>query len=77
MLQLYIALISVHSLFLSVNQLMVCVHAEWKDCSSFSPPVTVVLVLFLVFEALLFAIFTAIMLGTQLQAIWNDETVSF
>ncbi|KAK6627121.1 hypothetical protein RUM44_009598 [Polyplax serrata] len=47
---------------------------EWKQCSSFSPPATVVLILFLVFEALLFAIFTAIMLGTQLQAIWNDET---
>jgi len=37
--------------------------------------VTVILVLLLVFEALLFTIFTAIMLGTQLQAIWNDETV--
>lgn len=34
-----------------------------------------VLLLFLSFEALLFAIFTAVMLGTQLQAIWNDETV--
>jgi hypothetical protein len=42
----------------------------------YSPPATVVLLLFLVFEALLFAIFTAVMLGTQLQAIWNDETVS-
>jgi hypothetical protein len=42
----------------------------------YSPPATVVLLVFLVFEALLFAIFTAVMLGTQLQAIWNDETVS-
>jgi hypothetical protein len=41
----------------------------------YSPPATLVLLLFLVFEALLFAIFTAVMLGTQLQAIWNDETV--
>ena len=31
---------------------------------------------FLGFEALLFAIFTSIMLGTQVNAIWNDETVS-
>lgn len=30
--------------------------------------------MFLIFEALLFAIFTAVMLGTQVQAIWNDET---
>lgn len=28
----------------------------------------------LVFEGLLFSIFTMIMLGTQLTAIWNDET---
>lgn len=49
---------------------------EWRDCTTFSPPATVVLLLFLTFEALLFAIFTAVMLGTQLQAIWNDETVS-
>lgn len=75
-LQFYIAMISLHSLFLSVNQVIMCVKAEWKQCSKFSPPATVVLILFLVFEALLFAIFTAIMFGTQLQAIWNDETVS-
>lgn len=68
-------MISIHSLILSVNQFIMCVKAEWKQCSTFSPPATVVLILFLVFEALLFAIFTAIMFGTQLQAIWNDETV--
>ena len=55
---------------------MTCVRQEWRDCTTFSPPATVVLLLFLTFEALLFAIFTAVMLGTQLQAIWNDETVS-
>lgn len=70
----YIAAISVHALFLSINQFIICVRHEWKDCSTYSPPATVVLLLFLVFEALLFAIFTAVMLGTQLQAIWNDET---
>uniref|UniRef100_A0A1B6E074 Palmitoyltransferase n=1 Tax=Clastoptera arizonana TaxID=38151 RepID=A0A1B6E074_9HEMI len=71
---LYIASISIHALFLSANQFYTCVHLEWKDCSSFSPPTTVVLLVFLVFEALLFAIFTLAMLTTQLQAIWNDET---
>jgi len=74
--QFYIAVISVHALFLSVNQFIICIRHEWKECSLYSPPATVVLLLFLVFEALLFAIFTAVMLGTQLQAIWNDETVS-
>ncbi|XP_023708947.1 palmitoyltransferase ZDHHC3 [Cryptotermes secundus] len=70
----YIAVISIHALFLSVNQFIMCIRHEWKECSTYSPPATVVLLLFLVFEALLFAIFTAVMLGTQLQAIWNDET---
>ncbi|GLH00305.1 Palmitoyltransferase [Gryllus bimaculatus] len=71
----YIAAISIHSLILSVNQFIACVRNEWKECSTFSPPATVVLLLFLVFEAMLFATFTAVMLGTQLQAIWNDETL--
>ncbi|CAH0384496.1 unnamed protein product [Bemisia tabaci] len=70
----YIAVISIHALFLCVNQFITCVHSEWRECSSYSPPATVILLLFLAFEALLFAIFTAVMLGTQLQAIWNDET---
>lgn len=51
-----------------------CIKHEWRDCTTYSPPATVVLLLFLIFEALLFAIFTVVMLGTQVQAIWNDET---
>ncbi|KAL7041701.1 hypothetical protein ACKWTF_000860 [Chironomus riparius] len=70
----YIALISIHALFLCVNQFAMCIKHEWKECSTFSPPATVVLLLFLIFEALLFAVFTIIMLGTQLTAIWHDET---
>ncbi|RWS25546.1 Palmitoyltransferase ZDHHC3-like protein [Leptotrombidium deliense] len=35
---------------------------------------TIVLLVCLVFEALLFAVFTCIMFGVQIQAIWNDET---
>lgn len=66
---------SLQSLFLCIQQFATCVRQEWKECSTFSPPATVVLLLFLAFEALLFAIFTVVMLGTQLQAIWNDETV--
>ncbi|XP_019871650.1 palmitoyltransferase ZDHHC3 [Aethina tumida] len=71
---LYIATISLHSLFLAVNQFLTCIKHEWKECTTYSPPATVILLLFLVFEALLFAIFTIVMLGTQVQAIWNDET---
>lgn len=72
--QLYIALISIHSIFLAINQFAYCIKSEWRTCSSYSPPATVVLLLFLVFEGLLFAIFTMIMLGTQITAIWHDET---
>ena len=73
--QFYIAAISIHSLTLSAYQFVTCIRHEWRDCSTYSPPATVVLLLFLIAEALLFAIFTAVMLGTQLHAIWNDETV--
>ena len=37
-------------------------------------PWTIILLVCLVFEALLFSIFTVIMFGVQIQAIWNDET---
>lgn len=68
-------MISIHAMFLTVNQFAQCIKHEWKQCSSFSPPATVILLLFLTFEAMLFAVFTMIMLGTQISAIWNDETV--
>lgn len=71
---LYIALISVHSMILVVNQFAECVKSEWRQCSPYSPPATVFLLLFLTFEALLFAVFTVIMLVTQLSAIFNDQT---
>ncbi|CAD7076612.1 unnamed protein product [Hermetia illucens] len=70
----YIASISAHSLFLVINQFTICIKHEWRECSPYSPPATVFLLLFLTFEALLFAVFTMIMLFTQLSAIWNDET---
>lgn len=68
-------MVSAHAMFLAVNQFAQCIKNEWKQCSFFSPPATVILLLFLTFEALLFAVFTLIMLGTQINAIWNDETV--
>lgn len=68
-------MISGHAMFLAVNQFALCIKNEWKQCSFFSPPATVILLLFLTFEALLFAVFTLIMFGTQVNAIWNDETV--
>jgi len=70
----YIGLISYHSLFLGINHFISCIHGDWKTCTVYSPPATVVFILFLLFEALLFALFTSIMFGTQVSAIWYDET---
>lgn len=47
------------------------------ECSDFSPPVTVILLIFLCLEGLLFFTFTAVMFGTQIHSICNDETVRF
>lgn len=46
-----------------------------SECSDFSPPVTMMLMIFLCMEALLFLTFTAVMFSTQLHSICNDETV--
>lgn len=45
------------------------------ECSDFSPPVTMMLMIFLCMEGLLFLTFTAVMFSTQLHSICNDETV--
>jgi palmitoyltransferase len=77
---LYIAIISCHALALAVFHFIGCINSDWKQCgSSWSSleaptPWTIILLVCLVFESLLFAIFTFIMFGVQLQAIWNDET---
>lgn len=46
----------------------------FAECSDFSPPVTVILLIFLCLEGLLFFTFTAVMFGTQIHSICNDET---
>ncbi|PIO39261.1 hypothetical protein AB205_0147380 [Aquarana catesbeiana] len=71
---MYIALISLHALILCGFHLFTCVRGQWTDCSSFSPPVTVILMIFLCLEGLLFLTFTAVMFGTQIHSICNDET---
>ncbi|XP_040135893.1 palmitoyltransferase ZDHHC7 isoform X2 [Ictidomys tridecemlineatus] len=71
---MYIALSSVHALILCGLQFISCVRGQWTECSGFSPPVTVALVTFLCLEGLLFFTFTAVMFGTQIHSICNDET---
>jgi len=62
-------------MILGIHHFVNCIQTEWKECGSYTPPATVVFLIFLLFEALLFTIFTAVMLTTQLQGITNDETV--
>ncbi|XP_078256879.1 palmitoyltransferase ZDHHC7 isoform X1 [Rhinoraja longicauda] len=71
---MYVALISVHALILCGFQFFFCIRAQWSECSGFSPPVTVILIIFLCLEGFLFLTFTSVMFGTQLHSICNDET---
>jgi len=70
----YIALMSYYALFLAINHFIGCLGSEWQACPAYSPPATIIFLLFLMFEGLLFALFTSIMFGTQVSAIWYDET---
>ncbi|CAK6977930.1 palmitoyltransferase ZDHHC7-like [Scomber scombrus] len=71
---MYIAMISSHALALCGYQFITCVRVQWRECSDFSPPVTMMLMIFLCMEGLLFFTFTAVMFSTQLHSICNDET---
>lgn len=71
---MYIALLSSHALYWAIWQFVLCIGGDWQGCSLFGPPVTTILLIFLLFEAILFAIFTFVMFGTQLNSICNDQT---
>lgn len=71
---MYIALLSMHALYWGIWQFVQCVSGEWQDCSAFGPPATTLLLIFLLFEAILFSIFTCVMFGTQISSICSDET---
>lgn len=71
---MYIALISLHALIMVVFHFLFCLEEDWTKCSSFSPPATVILLILLCFEGLLFLIFTSVMFGTQVHSICTDET---
>uniref|UniRef100_A0A2K6TU29 Palmitoyltransferase n=1 Tax=Saimiri boliviensis boliviensis TaxID=39432 RepID=A0A2K6TU29_SAIBB len=69
----YVALSSVHALILCGLQFTSCVQGQWTKCSEFSPPITVILLIFLCLKSLLFFTFTIVMFGTQIHSISNDE----
>ncbi|KAJ1363870.1 Palmitoyltransferase zdhhc3 [Parelaphostrongylus tenuis] len=57
---MYIALLSFHALYWGVWQFVHCVGKEWHGCSNLGPPGTTLMLIFLMFEAILFAIFTSV-----------------
>ncbi|XP_034384438.1 palmitoyltransferase ZDHHC3-A isoform X1 [Cyclopterus lumpus] len=71
---MYIALVSLHSLLMVIFHFLYCFEDDWTKCSSFSPPATVILLILLCFEGLLFLVFTSVMFGTQVHSICTDET---
>ncbi|OWA54997.1 Palmitoyltransferase ZDHHC3 [Hypsibius exemplaris] len=71
---MYIATLSLHAIIMTVHQFILCVDKEFLGCSAMNPPTSIILLIFLLFEGLLFFLFTCIMFCTQLCAIWNDET---
>lgn len=70
----YISMLSCHTLYWATTHFVWCVGTDWYQCSYFEPPATTILLIFLLFEAILFAIFTAVMFGTQLSSICSDQT---
>lgn len=65
---------SVHALIWTILQFIRCVDDDFRQCSQFSPPATTIMLIFLLFESILFSIFTLVMFGTQLSAICSDQT---
>lgn len=71
---MYICLMSFHALYLAIQKFITCATGDWRECSIYSAPATTIFLITLLFEALLFAMFTAIMFGTQMSSICSDET---
>jgi len=70
----YIMVISVYSLLLAGRQLFICTEKEWHDCTFMPMAASILLMIFLVFEGLLFGIFTLVMLCSQVTSVVKDET---
>uniref|UniRef100_A0A8C5LLQ1 Palmitoyltransferase n=1 Tax=Jaculus jaculus TaxID=51337 RepID=A0A8C5LLQ1_JACJA len=71
---MYIALMSLHALIMVGFHFLHCFEEDWTKCSFFSQLTTVILLILLCFEALLFLIFTSVMFGTQVNSICTDKT---
>ncbi|CAF1172141.1 unnamed protein product [Adineta steineri] len=70
----YTCIISIYALILLGFHITTCVQTDWTACTAWSPPATIIFLIFLAFEAISFSLFTAIMTGTQLYSIYTDTT---
>ncbi|XP_065676265.1 palmitoyltransferase ZDHHC3-like [Hydra vulgaris] len=70
----YIMTLSAYSMALAIHYVLRCSDNDWKGCTIFSPPTTIIFIVFLLFEGLLFGLFTMIMFCTQLNSVIHDET---
>ncbi|CAF3001748.1 unnamed protein product [Rotaria socialis] len=70
----YTCVISIYALILLGIHISTCIKSDWTACATWSPPATIILLIFLAFEAISFSVFTAIMTGTQLYSIYTDIT---
>ena len=79
---LYVTIISSHTLYLTISQLISCMDADWRSPESVCPfmgrtrpsPGRLIMLLFLTFESILFSLFSLVMFSIQMRAIWMDWT---
>lgn len=80
---LYVTIIATHALFLTVGHFLTCIDADWNSATNPAcvimargrpSPGKLIMLVFLVFESLLFSMFTFIMFYIQMKAIWTDWT---
>ncbi|XP_031569397.1 palmitoyltransferase ZDHHC3-like [Actinia tenebrosa] len=71
---LYIFTISIYALMLAVRQVLLCSDKDWIGCTGVPMPSSILLIIFLIFEGLLFGIFTLVMFCSQVTSVARDET---
>lgn len=70
----YTCVIALYALCILGFHVGTCIQSDWTACATWSPPATIVFLIFLAFEAVSFSVFTAIMTSTQIYSIYTDTT---
>uniref|UniRef100_A0A1I8HF81 Palmitoyltransferase n=2 Tax=Macrostomum lignano TaxID=282301 RepID=A0A1I8HF81_9PLAT len=70
---LYICAVSCFAIFMTVHHFVKC--SDWDICRpTLTQPLPIVLLVLLIFESIMFGLFTAIMFGDQIHSILKDQT---